>query len=103
MFNIYYCSQYKDIYNIYNLITKIDKNYKLYFNNKSKEYIVVDTAKNNKIIKNIEDENEKIIELNNKKIKNDTIEKMIETINFSKRVSDISSNDIKKIIGENVC
>ena len=40
---------YKDMYNIYNLITKINKNYKLYFDNNDKLFKIINVANNNEI------------------------------------------------------
>ena len=40
---------YKDMFNIYNLITKIDNGYKLYFNNQNKNFYILNTNKNNEI------------------------------------------------------
>ena len=44
-----YIELYKDNYNIYNLITKIDKNYQLVFNKKKKIFQIINIAKNNQI------------------------------------------------------
>lgn len=40
---------YKDCYNIYNLITRINKSYRLVFSQKYKYFAIVNTAKNNEI------------------------------------------------------
>lgn len=126
MKNINYFIKYKDMYNIYNLITKIDLNYRLYFDNKEKLFIIINTAKNNqiclktanispivlknlqksrienlnKIIKNIDIENNKMKEKNIKNFKENMTAKMVEMKNFTKRASNILDSDIKKIIGE---
>ena len=121
--------EYKDMYNIYNLITEIDKGYKLFFDTKEKCYKIVNTAKNNqiclksyhlspniinllkisrvenlqKILKKIDDDNENILNKNQKKFKNDVSDCMIECVTFSKRANSISNEDIKKIVGEKIC
>lgn len=40
---------YKDNFNYYNLITKINSNYKLYFNQKTKMFEIINIANNNEI------------------------------------------------------
>ena len=127
--NLKYCSEYKDMLNIYNLITKIDKNYKLIFDAKHKEFIIINSAKNNqvclkfkdfslnilkllqksrvenlnKIINEIDDFNNDLMLKNKEKFKENLINKMIETKNYLKRASSISKNSINKIIGEKIC
>lgn len=125
MKNENYLTEYKDMYNIYNLITKIDKGYKLYFDNIQKLFIIINTAKNNQIclkisqispiiikllqesrienlnniIKNVDIENEKIKANNIKKFKDNMMTKMVEMTKFTKRASNILDCDIKKFIG----
>ena len=121
--------EYRDMYNIYNLITKINKCYKLVFDKKDKLFIVINSAKNNEIcyktniisaeilnilnktrieniqyiIKDIDKNNELILSKNQMKFKDDLMVKMKDILSFSKRVSDISNQTIKKIIGEKGC
>ncbi len=125
MINLCYYHEYKDMYNIYNLITKIDKGYKLLFSEIEKMFIVVNSAKNNqiclkttnlspnivnslkvtrienlnKIIKNIDQENEKLTQKNKNNLVENLSNKMLDVINLSKRVSNISNTYIQKIIG----
>ena len=42
-------SPYKDIFNIYNLITKINNGYKLFFNKSNKKFYIFNTNNNNEI------------------------------------------------------
>ncbi len=44
-----YFVYYKDNYNIYNLITKINKGYRLVFSQKYKYFAIINSAKNNEI------------------------------------------------------
>ena len=53
--------EYKDQFNIYNLITKIDKNYRLVFNNFNKIFYIINIAKNNQICLKFRDFNQNII------------------------------------------
>ena len=119
-----YCVPYKDMFNYYNLITKIDMNYKLLFNNKEKCFIVINTAKNNQIclktnslsfniieylqstrieqsnllFKNIDNYNYNLTNKNIKNLKDNVTLKSVELINYSRRTSNISKGDINKII-----
>ncbi len=124
-FNEKYFKEYKDMFNVYNLITKINPNYKLFRNNKTNTFIIVNSAKNNQICLNFDNFNQNIlktlqytkiensknvfndIEKNNliikenfnKTLKKQTTDKMCEIANFSKRVNRLSTNSINKIIG----
>lgn len=49
MKNNQYFVSFKDTYNIYNLITKINNSYKLVFSQKYKYFAIINTAKNNEI------------------------------------------------------
>ena len=126
MKNFQYLEEYKDMFNIYKLITKIDKGYRLYFDKKNKEYLILNLAKNNeiclktrflspeitilliksrieninKIIKEVDDNNDYLTYKNNERVKNDLKDKMKECLNFSKRATAISKTSINKIIGE---
>ena len=53
--------EYKDQFNIYNLITLIDKNYRLVFDRCNKIFCVINIAKNNQICLNFKDFNQNII------------------------------------------
>lgn len=44
-----YYIDYKDMFNIYNLITKINPDYRLVFSTKYKYFAILNTAKNNQI------------------------------------------------------
>lgn len=117
--------KYKDMYNIYNLITKIDSGYVLYYDHKEKLFIILNSAKNHQIclktsvlspniikslqksrvenfiknVKNIDIENEKLEQKMIKGFKENLSLKMTETLNFTKRASKIFDSDIRKIIG----
>lgn len=127
--NSWQICEYKDLYNIYNLITKIDKGYRLVYSSKDKIFIVINSAKNNQIclktsnlstnivnllkksrveninqlIKEIDETNENIISNNTKKLKENVTSKMIDCLKFSQRTSSILASDINKIIGEKIC
>ena len=47
-----YFKEYKDMFNNYNLITKINPNYKLYRNTKMGCFVILNSAKNNQICLN---------------------------------------------------
>lgn len=126
-FNINQCREYKDQYNIYNLITKIDKNYKLYFDLYDKFFKIINIAKNyeiclktasistnllkklqlsrieniNKIISDIDKNNCDILLKNKEKLKECVKLKTKEVLNLSKKANSISKSDINKILGEN--
>ena len=59
-FNPKYCFEYKDNFNYYNLITKINSNYKLFFNAKDRCFIIVNSAKNNEICLNFDNFNQNV-------------------------------------------
>lgn len=128
-FNSNHCFLYKDNFNISNLIKKINKNYRLYFDNKHKIYFIVNIAKNNEIclkfynfkqnvinnllyskvenshkIFNEIDNLNKMIELKNKNnLIEDTTNKVGEINKFSKRLNHLSSHTINKILGADLC
>ena len=128
-FNFNTCTLCRDNFNISNLIKKINRNYRLYFDNKHKMYLIVNIAKNNEIclkfynfnqniinkllqsrvensykIFNEIDNFNKMIELKNKKsIIENTSQKMCEVSNFSKRLNHLSLNTINKILGADLC
>lgn len=116
--------EYKDMYNIYNLITFINKDYRLVFDKIKKSFNIINIAKNNqiclnfnsfstnvlknlniskienskKLFKYIDDFNEKLTEKNIKNAKSKTVDAVKNLIDFSKKTNSINSNDIKKII-----
>ena len=53
--------EYKDQFNIYNLITLIDKNYRLVFDRCNKIFCIINIAKNNQFCLNFKDFNQNII------------------------------------------
>lgn len=118
---------YKDNFNVYNLITFIDKSYRLFFDKKEKCFLIINTAKNYQIclkfnnfslnilnklqftrIENsaklfnfIDNYNAKLEDKNinnSKQILSDSISNLI---NYSKRTTSISKSDIFKIIKGN--
>ncbi len=117
---------YKDQYNIYNLITKIDKGYRLYFDRKSKLFIIAKNANFlqiccktailspnmlnslqksrienlQKIVREIDDFNEDLLQKNRERLKKNITDKMVDFVTVSKRASNISKQSINKIIGE---
>ncbi len=117
---------YNDLYNISNRIKQINPNYELYFNRKIKKFLIINSANNYEIclnfdnfnqnienilknsacnnfeslIKSIEDNNNKIELLQHNSTKEKTTEACLECINLINKSSNISNNDINKIIGE---
>jgi len=122
--DIRFIEPYKDMYNYYNLITKINSNYTLCFDKKHKCFLVVNFANNNEIclkfsnfsqnipqilqktqISNskklfdfIDKNNEILKEKNAKNITNKIKDKTLEIDWLIKRKSKVLPNDIKKII-----
>ena len=120
---------YKDQFNYYNLIKKINPSYRLYFDRKSKEYFIININRNfemcagfisfyenilhdlrfskvenfSKILEFIEEENSKLANKNNEKnyLKNKSILTNYQQI--SNRSSNINKKDINKIIGAAQC
>lgn len=127
MFNSKYFVLYKDNYNIYNLIKKIDRHYLLYFNTKDKSFYIVNSAKNNqiclkfnnfssnilkilqstlienssKIFNFIEEYNNRLRENILKNNKLSLLDKLIETQKYSRRTNKFLKKDINKIIEGN--
>ena len=115
---------YKDNFNIYNLITKIDKNYLLVFDKIKKRFSVLNSAKNYQnclnfynfsldIIKSLQftrvDNSQKLfnfIDCYNENLERKNIDDLKfktstavnDLIAYSKRTNSISKNDINKII-----
>lgn len=128
-FNKLYFIKYKDQFNYYNIIQKINPGFRLYFNNKNKKFVIVNIYNNFEICKvfdaffeniiqdlrffRIENYN-KILNLNEKtnaKIKEKNEEKNLEIIKFSlsealklnNRSCTVKQTDINKIIGATKC
>ena len=124
MINSLYFDYYKDNYNIYNLITKINKDYRLVFNKKENNFCIINIAKNNqiclkfnsflfniiktlletrvensqKIFNEIENFNNNLEFKNQNKLNNDLKDRVDNLFKFSKRVNSISSSEINQII-----
>ena len=125
-FNSLYCFEYKDMYNIYTKIKRINKHYKLYYNIKDKCFLIINTANFNEICLNFSSFNlnvEKLLNFSNvknfekvikyieqsnyqteeKKVtlaKEKTLTACNECRNLLNRTSKISTHEIDKIIGE---
>lgn len=123
MFNNIY--EYHDMFNYYQRIKKINKNYLLCFDNINKFFIILNTAKNNQIclkfnnfclniekilqktkIENasklfveIDENNKKLVNSNLKNAKNDMTNKILDLNSYCKRTNKILQSDIDKIIG----
>ena len=119
-----YIEPYKDMFNIYNLITEINKDYRLYFDKKNKCFFIINIANNfeicfkfnnfslnilkelqrtqvsnsYKLFKSIDENNEKISENNEKNIKNNISSRIEDLKWFASRTNKILQSDIKKII-----
>lgn len=119
-----FVEKYKDMYNYYNLITKINPNYTLCFDKKHKCFLVVNFANNNEICLKFYDFSQNIpyilqktqiynsrkmfdfIEKNNNEIEQKNINNLSNKIQcsledlvwLSKRTNKILPSDIKKII-----
>lgn len=128
-FNSNIFEPYKDQFNLYNLIKKINPAYKLYFNKKYKKFIIINSDKNNEICKEfylfsgnilqdlrfskIENSNNvfKFIDKHNQKLEQDITCKNKEIINtisseyktLSNRSNNITKSDLSKIIGATKC
>ena len=124
MINSLYFEYYKDNFNIYNLITKINKDYRLVFNKRDKCFNIINIAKNNQIclnfdsfsrnilkilsetrvenstilFKDLEEYNAKIEKNNQNKLSSDLSDRFKNLLNYSKRVNSISSIEINKIV-----
>jgi len=126
IFNNKYFTPYKDMYNHYNNITKVNNGYKLYFNKKDKYFYVINTAKNNeiclktdklslnlqnklfcsrvenskKIFQEIDLHNENLMHQATKLKKENAINTISEISKYSKRTNHLSNNLTKIIKGE---
>lgn len=128
-FNKLYFVKYKDQFNYYNIIQKINPGFRLYFNNKNKKFVIVNIYNNfeickvfdcffeniiqdlrffrienyNEILNLNEKTNAKIKEKNNEKISEITKFSLSEALKLSNRSSAIKQTDINKIIGATKC
>lgn len=128
-FNKLYFNEYKDQFNYYNLIQKINPEYRLYFNNKDKKFAIVNINNNfeickvfdsffgnilhdlrffkienfNQIINFTENINNKIKQENDEKVSNITKFSLTEAIKLNNRSKEIKQTDINKIIGATKC
>lgn len=128
-FNNLYYKPYKDQFNLYNLIKKINAGYRLYFNNKDKVFIIFNIDNNfeqikifssfsenilrdlrfskicnlNNILKYIDESNENLKLNNEKKINNISSFVSNEITTISSRSNSISQSDLNKIIGATKC
>ena len=119
-----YIVPYRDMYNIHNLITKINKNYSLCFDKKNKCFLIMNFSNNEEIclmfkefnfniierlqktqisnakniFRKIDESNEKLFYQKEKQLKNNVYTR-IEDLNWlSKRTNIILPSDIKKIV-----
>lgn len=128
-FNENYFEIYKDQFNYYNLIQKINHELRLYFNKKTKKFVIINIYKNyeickefdtffenilqdlrfyrienfNQILKLTEEHNDKINQKNNDKFLNISQYAIGEVIKLNNRSKIINNNDINKIIGATKC
>lgn len=120
-----YLEEYEDMYGIFEQIKMINPYYKLYFNKKDKNFVVINTNNGNEICYSFKSFNHNIlktlaksqvknasavfeeIELHNEKIESDYKKKSKEMLktriedlySYSKRTNKITNSDINKIIG----
>lgn len=118
---------YKDMFNKYNLIKKINKYYELYFDAKNKLFIILNSANYNEICLNfndlciniektlqktlvqnskniffeIENDNDLVYKKQINQLKQDALDKLFETSNLINRSNKILQSDINKILGVN--
>lgn len=115
---------YRDMYNIYNLITKINDGYRLYFDKKHKNFLVINIKNRNeiclkfeafssdilkqlqktqihncqKLFKEIDNKNEEKRLSYQNKTKNLLTSKIEDLVKYSSRTNKILQSDINKII-----
>ena len=120
---------YKDMFNYYNLIRKINPGFRLFFNKRKENFAIVNIYNNfeickefdtfsedivrnlrfysisnySKILKNIEDYNENLEHNQLKTTKEKTNFALKEILNLYNRSNNIQQNDINKIIGATKC
>ncbi len=123
--NLKYAKLYKDNYNICNLIKKINRAYRLLFDEYNKLFIIINSANNNeiclkfksispeiikilqkskienakKIFDEIDSFNENLTQKNIKALKEKTIDSAYELTKFASRTNNITNESINKIIG----
>lgn len=128
-FNNLFFESYKDQFNYYNLIQKINPGYRLFFNKRDKKFAIVNIFRNNEIcktfnsfygnilqdlrffkienfnniLKNIDLHNEKLTLNNNQKCHDLNNNLIHETEVLLNRSNHIEHNDINKIIGATKC
>lgn len=124
--NFNYHTLYKDNFNLYNLIKKINPYYQLFFDKKHKTYLIINSAKNYEIclkfnnfnqsilkilnfsrVENskqiysfVDINNEKLVKANKEKITQNTINKFNEIKHYCKRTKINKIKNIKKYIEE---
>lgn len=120
---------YKDQFNYYNLIRKINPNYRLFLNKKNKWFYIININNNfeqcysfkkisdnflhqlyfsqihnfNKILNSIEESNSTLEENNKNNLYNKTSFTLNEIKKINNRSNNINTNDINKIIGATQC
>lgn len=125
MLNLNTLIEYKDMFNISNRIKKIDKGYRLFYDNFNKLFIILNIAKNNDIclkfnafnlnieqillktqIKNFKtlsaeiEKHNSMLETNSLRIcKQNFNDKANDLVNYSARTNKILQSDINKILG----
>ena len=128
-FNNKNLTPYKDQFNYYNLVQKINPSYRVFFDRVDKQFKLVNVNKNNevcmcfnsfsnniisnlrfsqienftKILSYIDDENEKTSIRNSLNLKQNSKDVIQEFHKITNRSSTIDKNDINKIIGAAKC
>lgn len=128
-FNNLFFKPYKDMFNLYNKIQKINSGFRLYVNVKNHKFAIVNIYKNfeickefnnifenieqdlrfskienyNKIINFVEHENKKLMDLQEEKSKSTINNLTHEILAISSRSNNILQSDINKIIGATKC
>lgn len=128
-FNKFYCYEYKDQFNYYNLIKKINPSFRLYFNTKSKKFLIININNNYEICKTfssfyedilndlrfstinnfesiiefIDESNQRLLKKNKDIIQNKIHNSISEFNKIHHRSNKINQSDINKIIGETTC
>lgn len=126
-FNNLYFKPYKDMFNLYNTMQKINAGFRLYFNEKTKTFAIVNIYNNfeickefssyfgnieqdlrfsrienfNKVLKTIDEDNYKNITSNSIKTTSLCQNIASELYSISSRSNKILKSDINKIIGDN--
>ena len=120
---------YKDQFNYYNLIRKINPNYRLFFNKKNKKFYIININNNfeqcyklekitdyflqqlyfsqihnfNKVLESIEECNSRLEKININNLYDKTSFALDEITKINNRSNEINTNDINKIIGATQC